>query len=63
MIADAPPDPFSLFARWFAEAEASEPADPNAMSVATRLRASGFGSSMNEPPYFTTNVEPRKSWM
>lgn len=28
-------DPFSLFAKWFAEAEASEPNDPNAMSVAT----------------------------
>ena len=28
-------NPFSLFARWFAEAEASEINDPNAMTVAT----------------------------
>lgn len=28
-------DPFALFARWFADAEASEPRDPNAMAVAT----------------------------
>ncbi|MFC4337237.1 pyridoxamine 5'-phosphate oxidase [Salininema proteolyticum] len=28
-------DPFALFDRWFAEAAASEPSDPNAMSLAT----------------------------
>ena len=28
-------DPFSLFSAWMAEAEASEPADPEAMAVAT----------------------------
>lgn len=28
-------DPFSLFDRWFAEAGAAEPSDPNAMSLAT----------------------------
>ena len=28
-------DPFSLFARWYADAEQSEPRDPNAMAVAT----------------------------
>ncbi len=28
-------DPFSLFDGWFAEAEASEPNDPNAMTLAT----------------------------
>jgi pyridoxamine 5'-phosphate oxidase len=28
-------DPFDLFATWFAEAAASEPSDPNAMSLAT----------------------------
>ncbi|HEX8554336.1 MAG TPA: pyridoxamine 5'-phosphate oxidase [Sphingomonas sp.] len=28
-------DPFALFDRWFAEAEASEPNDPNAMALAT----------------------------
>jgi pyridoxamine 5'-phosphate oxidase len=30
-----PTDPFAFFARWFAEAEASEPNDPNAMTLAT----------------------------
>jgi len=34
-----------------------------AMSVATRSRPSGFGSSMKLPPYFTTKVEPRNLWM
>jgi len=28
-------DPFQLFDEWFAEAEASEPSDPNAMALAT----------------------------
>ena len=28
-------DPFAVFARWFAEAQAAEPNDPNAMTVAT----------------------------
>ncbi len=28
-------DPFALFATWFAEAQASEPNDPNAMTLAT----------------------------
>lgn len=35
----AEPDPFSLFAKWFAEAEAKEPNDPNAMSLATADRS------------------------
>jgi len=35
MTAPAPADPFELFAAWFAEAKASEPSDPNAMSLAT----------------------------
>ncbi len=30
-----PADPFALFAAWFAEAQASEPNDPNAMTLAT----------------------------
>lgn len=30
-----PAEPFELFATWFAEAAASEPSDPNAMSLAT----------------------------
>lgn len=29
------PDPFALFDHWFAEAQASEPNDPNAMALAT----------------------------
>ncbi len=29
------PDPFAQFARWFAEAKASEPSDPNAFALAT----------------------------
>ncbi|MBV9548913.1 MAG: pyridoxamine 5'-phosphate oxidase, partial [Alphaproteobacteria bacterium] len=28
-------DPHALFEAWFAEAQASEPNDPNAMTVAT----------------------------
>lgn len=35
MTLDVPADPFELFAAWFAEAAASEPSDPNAMSLAT----------------------------
>jgi pyridoxamine 5'-phosphate oxidase len=31
----APADPFALFQSWMAEAEKSEPADPNAMALAT----------------------------
>jgi pyridoxamine 5'-phosphate oxidase len=30
-----PPDPFALFQEWFADADATEPNDANAMSVAT----------------------------
>src|ERR1700678_2370548 len=37
--------------------------DRNAMSWATRARLAGSGSSMKLPPYFTTKVAPRKSWM
>lgn len=36
-------DPFALFAAWLAEAEASEPNDPNAMALAT-ADADGFPS-------------------
>ena len=35
MTAPIPADPFELFSRWYAEAETSEPSDPNAMSLAT----------------------------
>lgn len=34
-MTEAPADPFELFGRWFADATAAEPADPNAMSVAS----------------------------
>jgi len=42
----APPhaDPFAWFEEWFAEASASEPSDPNAMTLATTT-ASGFPSA------------------
>ena len=32
-------DPFQLFERWFAEAKASEPNDPEAMALATANEA------------------------
>jgi len=35
MTVAPPANPFELFAAWFAEAAASEPSDPNAMSLAT----------------------------
>lgn len=34
-MAETETDPFAWFARWMAEAQASEPADPNAMTLAT----------------------------
>ncbi len=34
-MTEAPTDPFAFFAGWFAEAQAHEPNDPNAMTVAT----------------------------
>ncbi|MDE2582222.1 MAG: pyridoxamine 5'-phosphate oxidase [Rhodospirillales bacterium] len=34
-MADSPTDPFAWFLAWMAEAEATEPNDPNAMTVAT----------------------------
>ncbi len=35
MVIAAVAEPFSLFQTWFAEAEAREPNDPNAMALAT----------------------------
>ncbi|MDF7674864.1 pyridoxamine 5'-phosphate oxidase [Acetobacteraceae bacterium ESL0709] len=35
MLLDLTADPFDLFTRWMKEADANEPHDPNAMSVAT----------------------------
>ena len=34
-MTDHKPDPFAHFARWFADATASEPSDPNAFALAT----------------------------
>jgi len=42
--ADASTDPFTLFRGWLAEAEGSEPNDPNAMCLATTT-ADGFPSA------------------
>ena len=68
MFADAPDsDPYSLFARWFAEAEAKETNDPNAMALAT-VGADGMPSLRmvllkghdNQGFVFYTNCESRK---
>lgn len=65
---DAPEtDPYSLFARWFAEAEAKEQNDPNAMALAT-VGADGMPSLRMvllkdfDPAGFVfyTNYESRK---
>jgi pyridoxamine 5'-phosphate oxidase len=65
---EATTDPFALFGRWFAEAREKEPADPNAMSVATVdgagrpavriLLMKGFDS---DGLTFFTNLESRKA--
>lgn len=61
-------DPFELFAVWFAEATAQEPADPNAMILATvgmdgqpTARAMLMKSYDHEGFVFYTNQESRKS--
>jgi pyridoxamine 5'-phosphate oxidase len=68
MFADTPEtDPYSLFVRWFAEAEAKEPNDPNAMALAT-VGADGMPSLRMvllkgfdpEGFVFYTNYESRK---
>lgn len=61
-------DPFALFAQWFADAEASEPNDPNAMVVAT-VDAGGQPSARmvllkghdRDGFVFYTNRESRKA--
>jgi pyridoxamine 5'-phosphate oxidase len=60
-------DPFALFATWMAEAEASEPNDPNAMALAT-VAADGRPSCRmvllkgwdQDGFVFYTNLESRK---
>jgi pyridoxamine 5'-phosphate oxidase len=68
MSADAvETDPYAVFARWFAEAEAKEPNDPNAMALAT-VGADGMPSLRMvllkgydaEGFVFYTNYESRK---
>ena len=68
MSADAAEaDPYALFARWFAEAEAKETNDPNAMAVAT-VGADGMPSLRmvllkdydKDGFVFFTNYESRK---
>ena len=61
-------DPFTLFDAWFAEAQASEPNDPNAMALAT-TGADGLPSVRmvllkgHDPDgfIFYTNLESRKA--
>jgi len=60
-------DPFALFDAWFAEAEASEPNDPNAMALATADARGRIGVRMvllkgHDPRGFVfyTNLESRK---
>ena len=65
-------DPFALFDRWFEEARASEPNDPNAMALATATSAGapsvrmvllkGHGPDEGEGGGFTfyTNAQSRK---
>lgn len=60
-------DPFDLFALWFAEAEAKEPNDPNAMALATvgedgmpSLRMVLLKGYDREGFVFYTNYESRK---
>ncbi|MEW4449577.1 pyridoxamine 5'-phosphate oxidase [Qipengyuania sp. JC766] len=60
-------DPFALFAHWLAEAEASEPNDPNAMALATATAQGAPSVRMvllkDHGPdgfVFYTNAESRK---
>jgi len=64
------PDPFTLFDEWFAEAQASEPNDPNAMALATvdsygrpssrMVLLKGHGADI-DGFIFYTNFESRKA--
>ena len=67
------PDPYHLFDEWFAEAQASEPNDPNAMALATTggdgqpsvrmVLLKGHGRDLGSHGGFTfyTNFESRKA--
>ena len=64
--ADLPPDPFTLFAAWFAEAQDTGTREPNARTLATAT-AGGTPSArmvllkgVDEGFCFYTNVESRK---
>jgi pyridoxamine 5'-phosphate oxidase len=66
-LADAGLDPFARFSQWFAEAEASEPNDANAMALATADEAGRPSLRMvllkghdRDGFVFYTNVESRK---
>ncbi len=48
-------DPFAWFSRWMAEAEASEPSDPNAMTVVTV----GSGGKPSARTILLKGVDPR----
>ncbi len=64
------PDPFDLFDDWFAEAQASEPNDPNAMALATvdgqgrpssrMVLLKGHGPDLGGFIFYT-NLDGRKS--
>ena len=64
------PDPFDLFHDWFAEAQASEPNDPNAMALATvdaqgrpssrMVLLKGHGADLGGFIFYT-NLDGRKS--
>ncbi len=65
---DLPDDPFALFAAWLAEAEAGEPNDPTAMTLATATAEGQPSARMvllrawDERGFvFYTNLESRKS--
>lgn len=67
------PDPFDLFDEWFAEAQANEPSDANAMALATTggdgqpsvrmVLLKGHGADLGAHGGFTfyTNFESRKA--
>jgi len=66
-MSSTPTDPFALFGQWMADAEASEPNDPNAMALATAdaqgrpsLRMVLLKDAGPDGFVFYTNLESRK---